>query len=213
MIKLSSMDEPTQAFLNYVESKLKKSRFKLILSMSDVNVGRISVGGSFDESAKELNVGISDPDFLEILVHEFNHFIQWSEQEPLYLKISEGDSSMSEQLWAWLDHEIELPKERVSEIIQSIIDMELDCERRSVKMIKEFSLPIYLKEYIFLSYTYLNFYNYVKIHRTWFKQNVGLSDIKELRECKNIHLRGKFRRLPKGFEEIFRKYCKKSLTS
>jgi len=213
MIKLSSMDENTQKFLDYVDSSLKKSRFKLILSMSDVNVGRISVGGSFDESAKELNVGISDPDFLEILVHEFNHFLQWAEQSPIYLKISDDNPSMSEQLWDWLDGDIELPKERVSKIIQSVIDMELDCERRSVKMIKEFSLPIDIKEYIFVAYTYLNFYNYVKKHRTWFKKNVGISEIKEIRGKKNIHLRGKFKRLPKGFEEIFRKYSKKSLTS
>jgi len=213
MIKISSLDEPTQNFLDYVDSTLKKYRFTLVLSMDDLTVGKNTVGGTFDEIDKKLEISIKDEGWLEVLVHEFNHFLQYIQQEPIFLKLSESGSNMSEDLWSWLDHEIELPKKRISEIIQSIIDMELDCERRSVKMIKEFSLPIDIKEYVFVAYTYLNFYNYVKKHRTWFKQSVGLSDIKELRSMKNIHLRGKFKRLPKGFEEIFRKYSKKSLTS
>lgn len=213
MIKITSLDENTQIFLDYVDKTLKKYRFTLVLSMDDLTVGKNPVGGTFDEIDKTLEISIKDEGWLEILVHEFNHFLQWIEQDLIFLKISENGSNMSEQLWAWLDKEIELSKERVSEIIQSIIDMELDCERRSVKMIKEFSLPIDIKEYIYTAYVYLNFYNYVKKHRTWFKQKVFLADIKEIRETKNIHLRGNFRRLPKGFEEIFRKYCRKSLTT
>jgi hypothetical protein len=46
-------------------------------------------------------------------------------------------------------------------------DLELDNEKRSVKIIKKFNLPIDIKEYTKRANAYVQFYNYMMITRRW----------------------------------------------
>lgn len=213
MIKLSSENENVQNFLDFVHSQLKKNKFKLVLSLDDLKIGKNSVGGYFDEENKEIVISINDSEWLSILVHEFNHFLQFINNTEKYRLLNDGDTDMLSEVWEWLDKEIEFPNiKRRNLVFKRVLEMELECEMNSVNMIKKFDLPINLDEYIYCAYVYLNYYNFCKKYRTWFLEDVKLADIVEIKDASiefgGISLDRKFNTLPKQFDEIFKKYSK-----
>ena len=214
MIKLSSENEDVQKFLDYVHSSLRKHKIKLILSMDTKSIGKNQISGYFDESSKELLVCINDPDWIETLVHEFCHFLQFKEQDPIYTSLDQGDSNYLSEMWDWLDGRYEfISTKRKNEAFRKIAAMELDCERRSVEMIKRFKLPVNLEDYTYIAFVYVHYYNFSKKYRTWFSDGVSVADIVEIADLEDkykISLDGDFRKLPPEFEEIFKKYSKKT---
>jgi hypothetical protein len=214
MIKLSSENKDVQTFLDYVHSSLRKYKIKLILSLETTTIGKNQISGYFDDASKELLVCINEPNWIETLVHEFCHFLQFKEQDPLYTSLDQGDSNYLSEVWDWLDNKHEfVSTKRKNEAFRKIIDMELDCERRSVEMIKRFKLPINLEDYEYTAFVYIHFYNFCKKYRTWFSDGVSVADIVEISDLEDkykISLDGDFRKLPPEFEEIFKKYAKKT---
>ena len=101
MITLSSNNANVQDFLETVRKTLRKHRYKLILSVDELLINDNAVAGWFDEDAKEIVISLKCEDYLENLVHEYNHFLQLIECEPKYLVLSRGDSNMLEELWGW----------------------------------------------------------------------------------------------------------------
>ena len=81
MIKVTSDNENVQKFLDYVHSQLRKNKFKLILHMDNLKIGKNYVSGYFSEDTKEIVISIKEENWLEILVHEFNHFVQFINNE------------------------------------------------------------------------------------------------------------------------------------
>jgi hypothetical protein len=208
MITLSSNNANVQEFLETVRKTLRKHRYKLILCVDELLINDNAVAGWFDEDAKEIVVSLKCEDYLENLVHEYNHFLQLIECEPKYLVLSRGDSNMLEELWGWLDGDFEFVSvKRKNIVFSSVLEMELDCERRSVEMIKKYELPISLENYTHAAWVYIHYYNYVKKYRTWLCEDIGMHDMVELKEFPG-NLSDDFRKLPPGFAEIFKKYSK-----
>ena len=48
-------------------------------------------------------------------------------------------------------------------------NLEHDCERRTLAMIKDYDLPIDGEKYARMAASYVMFYEYVKKHRKWYK--------------------------------------------
>ena len=71
-------------------------------------------------------------------------------------------------VWEWLDGE---NHRNITKHISVARDLELDNEKRSVKLIKKFKLPIDVKLYIKKANAYVLFYNYMLITRRWCKPN------------------------------------------
>ena len=214
MIKLSSENKDVQTFLDYVHSSLRKYKIKLILSLETTTIGKNQIAGYFSDEGKELLVCINEPNWIETLVHEFCHFLQFKEQDPLYTSLDQGDSNYLSEVWEWLDNKHEfISTKRKNEAFRKIIDMELDCERRSVEMIKRFKLPINLEDYTYTAFVYIHFYNFCKKYRAWFSDGVSVADIVEIADLEDkykISLDGDFRKLPSEFDAIFKKYTKKT---
>lgn len=214
MIKISSENKDVQAFIDYVHSSLRKYKINLILSLETATIGKNQISGYFDDGSKELLVCINEPNWIETLVHEFCHFLQFKEQDPIYTSLDQDGSNYISELWDWLDGKLEfISTKRKNEAFRKIIAMELDCERRSVEMIKRFKLPVNLEDYEYVAFVYIHFYNFCKKYRTWFSDGVSVADIVEISDLENkykISLDGDFRKLPPEFEEIFKKYTKKT---
>ena len=212
MIKLSSENEDVQKFLDYVHSSLRKHKIKLILSLETTTIGKNQISGYFSDEDRELLVCIDDPDWIETLVHEFCHFLQYKEQDPVYTSLDQGDSNYVSEVWDWLDHKHEfVSTKRKNEAFRKMIAMELDCERRSVEMIKRFKLPVNLEDYTYIAFVYVHYYNFCKKYRTWFSDGSSVADIVEISHLEDkykISLDVDFSKLPPEFEEIFKKYSK-----
>lgn len=126
--------------------------------------------GYFSEEPKQLMCGCGGPieEWLPILVHESCHMDQWLEKDPIWDCGKINDSiEASEVIELWLEHKIELTNNQITEYINAVRDNELDCERRSVKKIKELNLPVDIDVYIKKANSYALFYNLLPIVRCW----------------------------------------------
>lgn len=205
MIKISSNDENVQKFINHVHSHLRKNKFKLVLHLDELKIGKNSVSGYFSEEDKEIVISLKEQDWLEVLAHEYNHFIQYITNEPSYMSLTQGDSNYLSEMWDWIDKESEFEETRLDVMFNTVREMELYCERKTMETIKEFNLPIDLDEYIFSANVYLYFYSFVRKYRCWFKENVGIKDITELSDLQ-MTLEEDFSKLPELYEETFKNY-------
>ena len=211
MIKLSSENENVQKFIDYVHSLLKKYKVKLILSIDSIKIGKNSVCGYFSESDKEIKIDISEKNWLEVLVHEFCHFLQYIEDEPTYKTLEQEENILTE-FWEWVENERELNTNRKRYVCRKVLEMELNCEKRSIEMIRKFDLPIDINEYIFGAYVYIHYFNFVKKYRTWLKDDVSLGNITEIKTISEKYggmtLEQDFKTLPKEYEDEFKKLSK-----
>ena len=170
--------------MSHVDKELKKYGISLVLSVSNVFIDTSRVGGYFDDYNKQLVVYF-DECFLDVLVHEFCHFKQWKEDCKVWREL--GDSL--DLMWKWLRHEIELDKQTLNFIFEAVSNLEKDCERRAVKLIKKYDLEIDLEKYIRSANTYLHFYDYVKEHRVWMKEEQGIESFVQVLsevDCKEV---------------------------
>jgi hypothetical protein len=212
MIKLSSDDQNVQDFLDLVHSSLKKMKFKLVLTIDNLFVGKSSVSGYFDEVDKVIKISILDEDFLEVLVHEFCHFLQFSEGDPKYTRLFLNGENMLDELWSWLDGYGEMETKRKNLIFNSVIEMERDCEKRTIELIKKYSLPIDLDNYKNNAIMYLYYYTYAKKFRTWFLDEISFDDLEEI-DMTSLSLDDNFKKLPVQLLKSFKKISKSPLTT
>jgi hypothetical protein len=150
-------------FIKYVKQECKTHNIKCILKntktvkLTDDN-DRCS--GYFDE--EHLVVAMNRPDALQILVHEYCHLTQWVEQCDAWVTSTKNESH--DKLYRWLAGE---EVKGIEKAINICRDLELDNEKRAVKMIKYFNLPIDIDIYIKKANAYVQYYNYLLISRKW----------------------------------------------
>ena len=75
----------------------------------------------------------------------------------------------------WIEKRIELDQKTLKLCVQDVIDCELDCEKRSVKKIKEYNLDINVSNYKRMANTYLYSYPYMLKVRKW-KTGIYMND-------------------------------------
>jgi hypothetical protein len=99
-------------------------------------------------------------DALEILVHEYCHLTQWIDDIPLW-KMTETSGPLLDD---WLAGK---SVRNIKKHIANMRDLELDNERRAVKLIKEWGLSIDIPQYIKKANAYILFYNWLYFTRKW----------------------------------------------
>lgn len=153
----------TKEFIKHVKLECKKHNVKCILKntktvkLTDDN-DRCS--GYFDE--ENLVVAMKRPDAIQILVHEYCHLTQWVEQCDLWVASVKNESH--DKLYRWLAGE---EVKGIEKAISICRDLELDNEKRAVKVIKRFNLPVDIDIYIKKANAYVQYYNYILLSRKW----------------------------------------------
>lgn len=151
----------TSRFIKFVRQECKAHGIKFLLKRSKYVVisKTIRCSGWFDSEAKELVVAGKNRNWLATLVHEYAHLTQWIEQCKEW-KAAEGIENIDD----WLNgKKIKNPKRALAKTR----DLELDNEKRSVKIIKDWELPIDIKDYTQRANAYVQFYNYLFFTRRW----------------------------------------------
>lgn len=121
----------------------------------------IKCGGYFDSENNVLAYASKNPNALNILIHESCHLDQWIEDEDWF-----NSFDSMEIIDKWLEGK-EFDKEQLEKAINQSIELELDCEKRSVEKIKEYGLDIDTKEYTRKANAYLFFYRWILETRRW----------------------------------------------
>lgn len=160
----------------------------------------ISTNGFFDDEPElELAVatGKNDELWFPTLVHEYCHMQQWKEKDPLW----EAEES-EEDIFEWINGNIELTDKKLSKLVNEARALELDCEKRTVEMIKKHDLGIDIDHYIKKANAYLLFWTYLKESRQWYEVGKEPYNIPEILEV-----------VPKKFVKDYNKISKKALAA
>ena len=156
------MNKKAKDFIKYVKSECKKHGIKCDLRKTKyVKLsGNIKCSGYFDEDEPALVCSMNRPDSLEILAHEFGHFTQWRENIDIWKKSMVSMPLVDE----WLEGK-EVPN--IKKHLATCRNLELDNEKRAVKIIKKFDLDIDIDRYIKKANAYVLFYNRLLATRKW----------------------------------------------
>lgn len=160
-------DKSSISFIETVIQSCKAYGVKCsIRDVSYVKLGSFKCGGWFDGEDRELVCSMKSNKGLSLLVHEFSHFHQWAEGSELWEIASKKNSHLAMHEW------IEGKSVRgVKKHIAICRDLEADAEKRAVRMIKKYNLPIDIDEYIRGANAYIYFYNYMMVSRRWSAPN------------------------------------------
>jgi len=130
----------------------------------------IGIAGYFEESPLELAVAIGCPEeeWIEVLAHEFCHMLQWKSQCYAWTNCDMDGEDSSVLIDEWLNGR-ELEPSFIDDAIRRTIEVELDCEKRTVALIHKFHLPIDIDSYIQKANAYMYHYIVVRWLRAWNK--------------------------------------------
>jgi len=125
--------------------------------------GNIKCSGYFDGGDSPiLAVAMNRKDWIEILAHEYCHLTQWVDGIKLWDKAMVSLVEVND----WLSG---IDVKNSSEHVAVARDLELDNEKRTASLIKEWGLNVDLDCYIKKANAYIQFYNHLTKTRRWSK--------------------------------------------
>lgn len=144
---------------NYKIKLLKQKRGKLLINSIPLN-------GYFSASSKELAFTYlpSSNDWIEILVHEFSHMLQFINNKDEYMDFEQISIIFDD----WLNKKIELSDDKLNNLIKKIALMEQDADKIAVSLIRDYRLDIDIDNYIQKANAYHLFYFEVMKIRKWY---------------------------------------------
>ena len=192
------MEKKTKEFIKYVKGECKKYGVKCDLRNTKyVKLsGNIKCSGYFDEDQPALVCSMNRPDALEILAHEFGHLTQWVEQIDIWKKCMVSMPLVDE----WLAGK-DIPN--IKKHLAVTRDLELDNEKRAVKIIKKFDLDIDIDNYIRKANAYVFFYTRLLATRRWATPANSPYSNKRLIGVMPKYFRKDYSTLPKKIEKVF----------
>ena len=181
--------------INFISLELDKCRqhgiaIKMPFKKTVIHSG-VKCAGYFESDPLEfaVAVGRSHKFWLNTFVHETCHIDQWREDLPVwYEKVNDEDPL--DLMDAWIQGEITLDQASIKRMFDIVVEIELDCEKRSVEKIKQYNLPIKLDTYIRKSNAYVWSYRLLQVTREW--------DHTGAYECPDI-----WRKMPKHFDNDY----------
>ena len=159
--------------------------------------GNIKCSGYFDDEGKMLVVAMKSPLALEILVHEFGHLTQYVDNCKPWKNLGNSLDKMTD----WLSGK---NIRQYSRYIDLARNMELDNEKRSVQIIKDFGLNIDIESYIRRANSYIYFYNWMKTTRRWSSPTNSPYKNSALLEVMPKTFQKSYRTIPKHIAKVFK---------
>ncbi len=158
------MEDPINEFIGDLTNRCVTRKISLqLVAKPYVRADGFKCSGFFDGSRLVVATGV--PDWLSILVHESSHMDQCLEGSPLWTDLDPHIGAVHE----WLDDK-EYSIRNKLEAFRGVIGIELDAERRSLRKIRNYELPIDKKIYTKKANSYLFSYTQAMKSRRWFPQ-------------------------------------------
>jgi hypothetical protein len=205
------MKKQTKKVVNYIREKCREDGVKVFIYKNKENLKDKTgtcYSGEFDCEKRFIKLAIKgdeEEDWIPVLIHEFCHFIQWKRGTKAWKKVENYknyniNGDLSGLIFNWVMGKIEIPKKDLRKIISRLKDMELECERMTIKFIKKFNLKIDTKEYCKSAALYIYFYDIVRKYRMWNELSLDINE-DDWHLLPN-NLNNKFKKLPKKIEKL-----------
>lgn len=160
--------------------------------------GNIRCSGYFCEETMKLVVAGKSKDWLGILVHEYAHLTQWQDKRTDIWKTgSIGVTHLDD----WLGGK---KIRSVKKAIEWSRDLELDNEKRSVKLIKKWKLPIDLNDYIKKANAYIQFYNWMRYSKRWSRPGNAPYSNKVIYEAMPPNFRMNYKKMSDKYLKLYK---------
>jgi len=208
-----NMQKSVNEFLGETITELLEHGVEVNLSNKDHVIIRhcdAKVNGYFiDRPTLSFGVaaGLPIEEWLPVYVHEFNHFRQWVEKEPIYLDAFIDEIEAFDYIDEWVTDKRELSEEQVDFYVARAREMEADCERRTHSMIQEYDLPINLDTFAQKANSYIHFYNYIARNKTWYKLGNEPYRTPEVYKNMNTTIDDDFATVNFYYMGLFSKHC------
>jgi hypothetical protein len=180
----------------------------LMSRTSGIKLGQFEQDGFFDDDDQLLTTacGKSLKKWLPTFVHETCHRDQYVEGIPLWNKTVENASPMF-LFHLWLENVIELTPQQKYEYMMHALEVELDCEKRTVCKIVDNDLPIHPFDYIQRANSYVYFYHVVSLRRKWYQVESAPYNTPEVWSAMPNTFDNDYSILPKQYLKLYNKYC------
>ena len=132
-----------------------------------VNDGENDSNGWFDGTIPKMAYAKGHDEWFPVALHEYNHMCQWREKDPVFF--SDIQAKADEHFWDWLNGTIIVGHGLAKMYCMAYIQLELNCERRSLQMITDLDLPLDPERYAQTANAYIMFYHLVLKHRKWYE--------------------------------------------
>lgn len=153
------MRSAEKQFIKAVKHDLKEYGIRLVLCRSDfVRTSDMQCFGFFDE--EQVRIAKNNPKWIEVLAHEYSHFIQWITNSKLYGR-SDKAATIIER---WL-HGKKYDTRTVHRAFDAIRAMERECEMITVEVIKEYGLDVDIERYKQEANCYIYIHHLMETHR------------------------------------------------
>jgi hypothetical protein len=153
------MKAAEKQFIKAVKAELKEYEIRLVFSRSNfVKTSDMQCFGFFDE--EQIRIAKKNPKWIEVLAHEYSHFIQWLTSSKLYGK-SDKAATIIEQ---WL-HGKKYDTRTVHRAFDAIRAMERECEMITVEVIREYGLDVDIERYKQEANCYIYIHHLMEMHR------------------------------------------------
>lgn len=136
----------TNEFVSYVKDELKQRGFRLCFGRGKmVNGGDAwRAAGYFDDKNKILRIAKGRADWLDVMIHEYAHFLQWVEQPA---NVYNADARASLIVANFLHHKKQINPTVLKRAFARVMAFERDAERRAVFIAAHWELPVDPQEY------------------------------------------------------------------
>lgn len=212
-MKKNSANHPkVKDFVQLVKKELEKKNGKLILRAKIAN-GETQ-DGEFCEKTNTIRCKKNPSSYywVGVLAHEYCHFIQSCKKTKFWvnfqknIKKPDGVSEILSGEELNKNREYKFNKKTRQKIVSAVIDMELECEKMTIKLIKDFELPVDIKEYITLANIIFYKYLYWAEYEIW--PSFEYSSIEKWthnmrEEVKKLHGRAKYDKFSQIGRETF----------
>lgn len=122
--------------------------------------GGFKATGYFDE--KVLFLALGNPNYITTAIHEYCHVDQWAAGSALWSKTSDDDVVL------WSDYvagKFKLGSAEIKRATRHIRNLELDCEKRAIRQIEKFDLPVDIPTYVQRANAYMFYHSTMAVFR------------------------------------------------
>lgn len=166
----------------------------LLAPGDSVNADGLRCSGYFsgDCDMPQLVVARGSERWLGTLLHEYSHLTQWAEGAPIWTNDKAANWS------AWLEGK---PVRGIKHQIAMSRDLEADCERRTIRLMRELDAPIDVEKYTRGANAYVHFYNLIAEARKWYAPDRRPYNMPSVLAAANPTLDSDFTRTPKALRK------------
>ena len=157
------MKSPENAFVKFVRDSIGEDGLSLNIKNSRwVNSNGFKCWGFFDQ--EQICVAKKNPRWIEVLAHEYSHFIQWKSGTPLYKKCFGPTNNYSDVVEDWLSGK-DFDHRMVRRAFETYRSMERECEKITVKILQKHSIPCDIERYKQEANLSIYMYHYMEMTR------------------------------------------------